>query len=239
MKPILALRHVPHEGLGLLERVFREQRVVYRVMDLPAGAPRSLHASQLAGLVVLGGSMNADDIANHPFLADEIKWIRQAVSEEVPVLGICLGSQLLAKALGGRVYPNSVKEIGWYPIELTEEGAEDTLFFDSSPTERVFQWHGDTFDLPEGAVLLARGNGCPHQAFRYGPTAYGLQFHIEVTEPMIEEWLGEPGNCGELAGLDYIDPQRIREQTPASMPSLLDMGERILGRWVEMCKART
>ena len=110
---------------------------------------------------------------------------------DLPVLGICLGSQLLAKTLGARVYPNHVKEIGWYPVELTPAAADDPLFAQSG-TRTMFQWHGDTFDLPSGAVHLARSPACENQAFRYGRRAYGLQFHIEMTAAMIDDWLSVP-----------------------------------------------
>jgi GMP synthase (glutamine-hydrolysing) len=238
MKPVVALRHVPHEGLGLLEGVFREHGLVYRVLDLPQDAPRSFNPDQLAGLVVLGGPMNVDQTDRFPYLAEEVQWIRQAVAADLPVLGICLGSQLLAKALGSHVYANSVKEIGWYPVELTSEAAGDPLFSDSGAIETVFQWHGDTFDLPDGAILLATAPACRHQAFRHGAHAYGLQFHIEVSDEIIADWLHQPGNCGELAGLDYIDPDEIRRQTPEKLPAMQALGRRVLGRWAGLCRTR-
>jgi GMP synthase (glutamine-hydrolysing) len=238
MKPVIALRHVPHEGLGLLEAVFREQALVYSVLDLPQHAPRSFNPDQLAGLVILGGPMNVDQTDRYPYLADEVQWIQQAVAADLPVLGICLGSQLLAKALGSRVYANPVKEIGWYSVELTPAAATDPLFRDASPAETVFQWHGDTFDLPEGATLLATAPACHHQAFRQGTHAYGLQFHIEVTADIIADWLHEPGNCGELAVLDYIDPEQIRRVTPANLPAMESLGRRVLGRWAALCRTR-
>ena len=150
----------------------------------------------------------------YPFLADEVRWLRQAVEADLPVLGVCLGAQLLAKALGSRVFANRVKEIGWYEVELLPEAADDPLFCDVASPATVFHWHGDTFDLPRGAVQLARSSQCENQAFRFGPSAYGLQFHLEMTAEMIDDWLCEANNCGELAGLDYIDPAAIRRQTP-------------------------
>jgi GMP synthase (glutamine-hydrolysing) len=239
MKPVLALRHVAHEGLGTIEDVLRREQLVFSVVDLFRESLRTFNPEQLAGLIVMGGPMNVDETDRHPFLADEVKWIRQSVDSGLPVLGICLGSQLLAKALGSRVYPNRVKEIGWYEIGLTAATESDPLLGDCRPTETVFQWHGDTFDLPEGAVQLARSEQCENQAFRYGRAAYGLQFHLEVTPEIIASWLGEPGNCGELDGLDYIDPEAIRRQTPERIDPLKSLGDRVLGRFAALCRANS
>ena len=173
MKPVLALRHVPHEGLGLLENIFYEHGVVHSVLDLPRGAPRNFQPECLAGLVVLGGPMNVDQTGQYPFLADEVHWIRQSLAAGLPVLGICLGSQLIAKALGARVQANGIREIGWYEIELTVDAATDPLFAGSAAKETVFQWHGDTFELPAGATLLATSPQCRNQAYRFGTNVYG------------------------------------------------------------------
>jgi GMP synthase (glutamine-hydrolysing) len=235
MKPILALRHVEHEGLGLLEHTFRERGLVCDVLDMPGRLPRSFDPRHLAGLVVLGGPMNVDEVDRYPFLADEVQWIEQSVAAGLPVLGICLGAQLLAKASGARVYPNAVKEIGWYQIDWTREAANDAILEGCRSSSYVFQWHGDTFDLPPGATLLATSALCRNQAFRVGNAAYGLQFHIEVTAAIIAEWLDEPGNCGELSGLDYINPQAILQATPRRLPAMTELGRTILGRWADLC----
>ncbi len=239
MRSVLALRHVPHEGLGAIADVLRRNELECQLLDMfqPAARP-PLAPDQLAGLIVMGGPMNVDQTDQYPWLADEVVWIQRAIDAEIPVLGVCLGSQLLAKALGSRVYPNRIKEIGWYDVELTPEAADDPLFAQCGPRETVFQWHGDTFDLPDGAVLLAQSEACRQQAFRYGPSAYGLQFHIEVTPPMIYDWLGEPGNCGELAGLDYIDEEAIRRETPKRAAALAELGQRVLTPFAEMCLKR-
>jgi GMP synthase-like glutamine amidotransferase len=238
MKPVLAFRHVLHEGLGTIEDALRRERVDCRVVDLFRELPREFRLEQLAGLVVMGGPMNVDDTGRYPFLADEVRWIQQAIDADLPILGVCLGSQLLAKALGSPVYPNQLKEIGWYEIELTEAGLKDQLFSGCQPAEMVFHWHGDTFDLPDGAVQLARGVDCENQAFRYGRAAFGLQFHLEVTPEIIVSWLGEPGNCGELDGIDYIDPEAIRRQIPERLGPLKSLGDRVFGRFAALCRER-
>lgn len=231
MKPVLAVRHVPHEPLGQLETFLNEAGLAIQTVDLFNHVPQSLDLRQAAALIVMGGPMNVDQTDRYPFLARDVEWIRQALELHVPMLGICLGAQLLAKALGARVYANGVKEIGWYPLEILPAAQGDPLFAGARSTETVFQWHGDTFDLPAGAVHLAQSRQCKHQAFRYGQWAYGLQFHIEMTPDMVQSWLADPGNRDELAQLDYIDPSAILAQTPEKMPAMAELGRRVLGRF--------
>jgi GMP synthase (glutamine-hydrolysing) len=200
--------------------------------------PERLDLHEAAGLVVMGGPMNADETEHYPFLAREVTWLQQSVEAGLPVLGICLGSQLLAKSLGARVYRNQVKEIGWYTIELTDNAADDALFADCEPRPTVFQWHGDTFDLPAGAVQLARSDLCEVQAFRFGAHAYGLQFHVEMTADMVDDWLAEPTNQDELAALECVDPQAIRADTSRALARMRALGDRVLQRFARMCRER-
>ena len=234
-KTVLILRHMPHEPGGTLETALTGAGVDFRYFDLHREVPARLPLDRACGLVALGGPMNVDEVDRYPFLALDVQWIEQALAMDLPFLGICLGSQLLAKTLGARVYPNRVKEIGWYPVELTPAAADDPLFAQSG-TRTMFQWHGDTFDLPSGAIHLARSPACENQAFRYGQRAYGLQFHIEMTATMIDQWLSVPDNCRELADLDYIDPARIRKQTPLELPRLQAMAADVFGRFAQMCR---
>jgi GMP synthase (glutamine-hydrolysing) len=273
MKPIPILRHVPHEPAGTIEDALATAGLEFQYIDLFREAPADFTTDGPPGLIVMGGPMNVDETAQYPFLAQEIGWIRDAVRRQVPVLGVCLGSQLLAKALGARVYPMGggstlkrelqpgstlkrelqrvvpIKEIGWFQIELTPEAASDPLFGyrceggnrdwgQQPPKLTVFQWHGDTFDLPERAVCLARSEVCPHQVFRYGDSAWGLQFHIEMTAAMVDDWLGEPGNCGELAELPYVDLEAIRAQTARELPKLQAVAQDVLGRFAAICRQR-
>ncbi len=133
--------------------------------------------------------MNVDQVDCYPHLAHEVLMIREAMEREIPVLGICLGAQLMAKSLGVSVRKNPQPEIGWYDLHLTAEGKKDPLFAHFQPCEKIFQWHEDAFTLPASAVLLASSPDCPIQAFRYGNKAYAFQFHLEVDEPMIHRWL--------------------------------------------------
>jgi len=235
MKPALILRNVSLETAGSLESYLAEAGLECRYFDLFRETPQQLPLQEAAALVVMGGPMGVHEVEQYPFLAAEVRWIQQAVAQQLPMLGICLGSQLLAKAMGARVYPNGVKEIGWYPLHILPAAASDSLFADCQNTETVFQWHGDTFDLPTGAVLLAQSGQCKHQAFRVGSFAWGFQFHIEMTPDMVDLWLSEPGNREELAQLDSIDPAAIRAATANEFPKMQQFGRRVLSQFAAMC----
>jgi GMP synthase-like glutamine amidotransferase len=142
----------------------------------------------IRALIVMGGAMGANDDIRHPFLTDLKNLIRAVVAARIPYLGICLGGQLLAAALGAKVVSNRWEELGTLPVSLTADGEEDLLFIGIAETFTTFQWHHDSFDIPEGGVLLASSAACPHQAFRVGNSAWGLQFHPEVTEQIIRDW---------------------------------------------------
>ena len=185
MPTLLVIQHVPHERLGTFEPAFKAAGCALRLLnahDANAAWPR---ATDVDGIVSMGGPQSAAEQAKYPYLAREITLLRAALKAGTPVLGVCLGAQLLAAALGAAVTKNPQKEIGWYPL-MRESGADgDPIFAPFESTETVFQWHGDTFSLPKGAVRLASSPLCREQAFRHGETAYGLQFHVEVTEPIV------------------------------------------------------
>jgi GMP synthase (glutamine-hydrolysing) len=238
MKPVLAIRHVPHESLGTIRHALDRAGLNVHYLDVARELPAAFDPRAWSGLVVMGGPMNVDETDRYPFLAAEVGWLRDAVAASLPTLGVCLGSQLLAKAHGARVYANGVKEIGWYDVELLPAAADDPLLAGLAPRERVFQWHGDTFDLPAGAVQLARSPQCERQAFRIGRCAWGLQFHLEVDAAIVESWLTEPGNCGELRALPYIDPAAIRRDTPAKLPALQRLAATVFGRFAALCRGQ-
>ncbi len=184
---VLIIKHVRVEGPGLVEYCLMQERIPYQILDLESGA-RLPKINGTSHLVFLGGPMNVYEEDRYPFLRDEDLFIKEAIQRGKAVLGICLGAQLIAKALGAKVFKAPVKEIGWYDVSLTKIGSQDPLLSPFPKTFPVFQWHGDTFEIPNGAKLIATSSPISHQAFRYGERVYGLQFHLEVTEKMIREW---------------------------------------------------
>ena len=156
----------------------------------------------------MGGPQSAND--PDPRLVAEMRLINQTMSRGLPVLGVCLGAQLIAKTLGARVYRNPSSEIGWAPVYFTEAAKGDPLFSGFSSPTTFFHWHGETFDLPAGAEWLAYSELCRNQAFRYGTNVYGVQFHPEITPEMIVDWSAQPANCGDVEALPApIDPHAV------------------------------
>jgi len=187
------------------------------------------------GLVVLGGPMSAYDDHRLPHLAVEMKLIESAMQRQLPVLGICLGAQLVARTLGAQVYANHTKEIGWYDVAPSDHAEADPLFDEFDDSETLFQWHGDTFDIPKGGVHLASSHHCLNQAFRFGDNVYGFQFHLEVDEPMILRWLQVPENRREIASLHCgIDPDQIHRQTMDHIDRLHQLSDRVFGEFIDL-----
>lgn len=226
MSRIVVVQHVSHEGLGTFEPSFKAAGCVLQTLNVFEPKIAWPSVSDLGGLVLMGGPQSVYEQGRYPYLTKEITLIKDAVRAEKPVLGVCLGAQLLAAALGAKVTKNPQKEIGWHPL-MREPGADgDSLFELFGQTETVFQWHGDTFSLPKGAVQLSSAPLCQQQAFRFGKHAYGLQFHVEVTEAMIRSWI--QANKAELAALrGVIDPATIRQQVPQHLPRLTELAQHI------------
>lgn len=244
MAHLLVIQHVPHERLGSFEGCLTEAGCRLSTMAIAeAPAPQALR--DVDGVIVMGGPQSVYDRDRHPWMAMELALLREALDQGLPILGVCLGAQMLASALGAKVMKNPQKEIGWYPV-MREPGADgDPLFEAFGSTETVFQWHGDTFALPKGAIRLASSPLCREslasgsgfhpesnrrmeQAFRYRDNVYGLQFHVEVTEPIIRAWMRTPVNRAELAVLQgAIDPMAIRRQTPRHVGRLQELSRHV------------
>ena len=221
-RKILAFRHTPFEHLGRIADSLALHGIRCEYADLYRDGSRP-DIRGADALIVMGGPMSVND--DLPFIWHELDLIGEAASLGKPILGVCLGAQLIAKALGARVYANAVKEIGWYPVYWTSAAARDPLCEGLEAPETVFHWHGETFDLPSGAELLAWSDACRHQAYRVGDNIYGLQFHLEVTPEMVADWSTQDANCGDMREIEApIDPHTNADR-------LIELAALVFGRW--------
>jgi GMP synthase (glutamine-hydrolysing) len=230
MKEVLVFQHDPFEDLGFFGEVLEKQGADYRVLRLFHGEMPAEEWENVRALIVLGGPMSVDEEEAFPFLRWEKRIIRAAIDECVPVLGICLGAHLIAATLGAPVFHGPVKEIGWTPISITPHGQVDSLLGYLPENATVFQWHGDGFELPAGAIRLATSAHYGTQAFRLGKTIYGLQFHLEVTPRMIERWIEERSK--DIAQAPYVLPEKILADTQSYAPALKYYGERFISEFI-------
>lgn len=236
---ILVFQHVPYEPLGTLDPLLKEFGFRMRYVNFGRNPDHRPSLDGYAALIVLGGPMNSDQIDTYPNLRTEVEIIREAVERGMSVLGICLGAQLLAKSLGGSVQRNPDREIGWYDVELTEEGRRDGVLSTFAQRQQVFQWHEDGISLPPGCVHLARSPASDVQAFRHGEHVYGLQFHLEVNASLIERWLTVPGNQPILQDeAGRVDPDAIRRETVGSIDALEELSRKTFSRWIDRFEVR-
>jgi GMP synthase (glutamine-hydrolysing) len=234
---VLVLQHIACEPPGAFEDVLRAAGADIHRVELDEGEPLPSWQDYVA-IVAMGGPMSVNDDADLPWLTAEKQAIAAAVRAGVPYWGSCLGVQLLAASLGARVYAGTQPEVGVLPVALTEDGRTDPVFSGLPAEFLTLQWHGDTFDLPNGAVRLASSPAYPNQAFRIGEAAYGVQFHVEVTEQMARDWAQVPAYAeyaDRVLGAGGID--RLMTDFDAARDRMLDVGRRMFERWVEIAVA--
>ncbi len=231
MKSVCVLQHVAAEPPGLIAEVLKSKGITLDYVRPFKGDVMPTRLDDYAGLVVMGGPMGVYEQDQYPFLRREIRLIQDAVSRQRPVLGVCLGSQLLAAALGAPVTRGRQKEIGWHEVTLSRAAARDRLLHDLPEAFTAFHWHGDIFELPAKATSLAWSNLTEHQAFRFGESAYGFLFHLEVTEPLVKRmtrtfrWeLIEAGVGGE----------NVLKGVPLHLPGLQGIGRTVFERWAAL-----
>jgi GMP synthase-like glutamine amidotransferase len=219
----VVIQHVAGEGPGLIGVLARQRGLQLDVRRMDLGEPLPA-AGTVAALVVLGGPMGVYEAVAHPHLLEEQRLLDDVVERGLPVLGICLGAQLLAAAFGARVYPGPAPEIGFGEVKLTSAGADDPLLGPAGPSFPAFHWHADTFDLPPDAVHLAATRAYAHQAFRIGSRAWGLQFHIELDPGLARQW-------AEVLprGASPTEPQRA---------AIEKAGRGVLNRFFELARRR-
>lgn len=232
MKRVLVFKHVAHEPLGQLDPLLRAAGFRIRYVNFQRTPEAVPDVDKYDGLVILGGPMSVNDAARFPHLKREIAAIERAIVTDKPVLGVCLGAQLTAAALGASVERNPSREIGWYDVQPTHAAQRDPLFGAFGASQPLFQWHCDTFGIPSGAVHLARSEACEAQAFRYGDKVYGLQFHLEVDAPMVERWLGTESLRKEMAEHGF-DPDAIRASTHEHIARSEALAQRVFSTFIE------
>ncbi len=227
------IKHIDIEGPGTIGDFLKDDGISYDVIDVFNGEPLPNSLSNTSAVIELGGPMNVYVEDKYPLLKQEDEFLKEVIEEGLPTLGFCLGAQLIAKATGALVKKNPQKEIGWFNVSVTGDGSSDPLFQGFQEEFDVFQWHGDTFDIPEDAVRIAESELCPNQAFRVGHNIYGLQFHVEVTDEMIYQWLDAyREEVDSLIGI--VDPDQIIADTKTKSESYKAQARMFCTNFVKM-----
>jgi GMP synthase (glutamine-hydrolysing) len=228
MKSAIAVRHVHFEDLGVLEPLLVEQGYAVRYVDAPTEDLAALDATSPDLVVVLGGPIGVYDEGVYPFLTAEFDFVRRRLDAQQPLLGVCLGAQIIAHVLGAVVKPMGVKEIGFSPLTLTEAGKASPLA--RLGTVPVLHWHGDQFEIPPGAARLASTEICANQGFAFGPGVLALQFHVEADPAEIERWL--VGHACELSAAG-VDLTALRRQSREVGAVLADAARQVIVEWIQ------
>ncbi|MBD2666569.1 class I Glutamine amidotransferase domain containing protein [Richelia sinica FACHB-800] len=230
MKRATVIRHVAFEDLGTLAGVLKQQN--YAVTYFEAGRDNLADIAPLNAdlLVILGGPIGAYDEQDYPFIVHELHLLEHRLAADLPTLGICLGAQLMARVLGARVFPGGEKEIGWSPLTLTNAGVNSAVGHLNAEHTSVLHWHGDTFDLPDGATLLAKSAKYDNQAFSWGKYGLGLQFHPEVTVSGLERWF--IGHACEINATPGISVKQLRQDTANYAPKLETQAIKFWRAWL-------
>jgi GMP synthase (glutamine-hydrolysing) len=231
MPGLFVLQHLAAEPLGTIGDALEARGIEAKYIRVFDGEPVPDDLNGASGLVVMGGSMGVYERNEYPFLSQEIRLIEMALRAEKPVVGICLGSQLLAAALGAEVRKAHRKEIGWFPVSLTEAATGDRLFSEIEDSFAAYHWHEDVFDLPRGARSLASSAQTQCQAFCYGSSAYGFLFHLEATQGIVEDMTR--GFADELDE-EKIDAHVIIEETRKHLPEFQRIAGSVFRRWASL-----
>jgi GMP synthase (glutamine-hydrolysing) len=231
---IVVLQHIACEPPGVYEDVLLERGSKIHRVELDEGDPLP-DRREFDAIVAMGGPMSVNDEEELPWLRAEKAWVAEAVRAGTPFFGACLGVQLLAASLGGEVRAGPAPEVGLLPVFLTDAAASDPIFGELPREFRTLQWHGDTFSLPESAVLLASSPAYPNQAFRWGRSAYGVQFHLELSRDMAEEWAGVPAYAEALVRvLGPGSETALVDQVAAHAEEMRALGRRMFERWLDL-----
>lgn len=235
MSRLLVFQHVAAEPLGTLDALIRQRGHRMRFVNFQREPNAQPNTQRYRGLIVLGGPMNVEDAPHRAHLLTEMRAIESMLAQGKPVLGICLGAQLLAHVLGAPVCQHVTPEIGWHRLQLTEHGKADAVLHHYTCGAPVFQWHRFRFDVPEGAAHLAQTPHCGPQAFRYGDNAYGFQFHLEANLPLITRWLSNRAYLAELAAYGCpVDAQAVIQQAHEYLPSMRHHAQNVFEAFLDL-----
>ena len=223
---IVIIKHISIEGPGIIGEFFKNMPWEVKGLELAKGDRLPQDLCGINAIISLGSPMSVYEKEKYPFLEVEDKFLKKAIKEEIPILGICLGSQLLAKACGAKVKKAKQEEVGWHKLSLTVDGKKDLLFQGLSNQLNVFEWHRDTFEIPNNGTLLASSHHCRNQAFPYGRNGYGFQFHVEVTTDMIESWIDEYLNSDDETKI--TDAEKMLMETYEKKDQFVRQANRIL-----------
>ncbi len=229
-KTVNVIRHLAFEDLASFTALLQAKNCEINYIEAACDDLSQFDALSDALLIILGGPISVNDVAMFPFLEVEIELLKRRMAADKPTLGICLGAQLIARALGVNVYPCEVKEMGWQALDLTAEGEQTALRYLAGEHCSMLHWHGETFDLPEDAVLLASTEDCMNQAFSYRNNILALQFHPEVTQHDMEKWF--IGHIGEIMSTDGVSVEQLREDTRRFANQLEVQGELFFNSWL-------
>ncbi len=231
MPKVLVVQHTPLEALGTIADALETGGHAWQYVRVYEGGAVPAELGAACGLIVLGGPMGVYEQEKYPFLREEMRLIEAALRAGMPILGVCLGAQLLAAVLGAKVDRAEQLEVGWHEVRLSADAGADRLFAGLGSSLVAFHWHQDYFELPQGAIALASSALTPYQAFRYGEVAYGFQFHLEVTREVIEGMLKSGAKSLAKVGLTAHD---ILASTDRYLPTLEKLAETVFGRWSDM-----
>ena len=238
MRPVVVLRHAEIETPGYLASYLEQHSIPWRMVSLDAGELPPRNTDAFSGLVLMGGPMSVNDV-HVPWIADVLRLIRDAVRDDIPLLGHCLGGQLIAKALGAVVEPNVVKEIGWGEVHVSDNDAAREWFGDIHRCT-VFHWHGETFSIPPGATRIVHGDHCANQAFVMGKHL-AMQCHVEMTEELVRTWtqFGRPEIEASTNSPAVQSPDEIEHNLSQRVHALHVIAERLYDRWCRGLARRT
>jgi GMP synthase (glutamine-hydrolysing) len=235
MRKIMVLQHVGHEPLGTLDPLLKAAGFRIRYMNFGRDPHLTPNIEAYNGLIILGGPMGVYETHQYPHLKVELQLIEKAIAKNIPVMGICLGAQLIATALGASVRKAPEWELGWSKISLTGLAKEDPLFSHYESQEKIFQIHQDTFDIPSTATHLAQSELCAGQAFRYGEKTYGLQFHLEVDQAMIQRWMKRPENKAIVENSrGQFNLEGIFQDTQSHIQRSLQLSHQTFNKFIEL-----